>query len=327
MASSMGGMGMMGMNMNMGMRSMGMGMGSMNMGGMTSSSASRMANSTQQDSSNKLVQLDDKDWEEQFKALDKQDQESSSTQDKGKGKAKETDADAISKEEAEQEAEVRRALDDLEKDIKYDGQSSNSRFEALWESMQSKQGFSGPNAANADAELAKWEEELMKQSGNGVGYSHPGGGIGSGMNGMEETSGWDGTEDRLMDGFGSVSEDGFPRLGSYRFNEQNPFLQHRDPLGEGLRMLSSNGGSLADAALLFEAATRSEVNDLTRGPVGTGGEQDEVDRNRRERSEAWRRLGEAQAMNERETQAIRALEESVRVDEGNGSAMLVSILR
>jgi len=284
----------------------------MGMGGLNSNLSSTQQQ--QQDSSSKFVQLDDKDWEEQFKALDAKDEEAAAIQDKGKGKAKESTLDS----EAEQEAEVRRALDDLERDIKYDGQSSNSRFEALWESMQSKRGdLENPNA---DAELAKWEEELMKQSGGGVGYTHPSGGIGN----MDETAGWDGTEDRLMDGFGSVSEDGFPRLGSYRFNEQNPFLNHPDPLAEGLRMLGSNGGSLADAAMLFEAATRTELNETSQRGMGTGGEQNEVDRNRRERSEAWRRLGEAQAMNERETQAIRALEESVRVDEGNGSAMLVS---
>ncbi len=98
---------------------------------------------------------------------------------------------------------------------------------------------------------------------------------------------------------------------------QNPFATHPDPLSEGLRLLA-NGGNLSDAALLFEAATTRETAGGTGGEVERG----EVDRSRRERSEAWRRLGECQAMNEKEAQAIRALEEAIKIDENNLEAYM-----
>lgn len=247
----------------------------------------------------KLVELDAADWEAQFKALD------------DAQAAAEASIQSQLPFEEDQDAAVRRALDGIELDITQEGRDADARFQELWNAMQSS---NAGDSAEVQEDLAKWEEALSKQS-QGVGYRHPGGGIAGGDGGMLETAGWDGTEDHLLDGFGTIGPDGYPRLGTYRLASQNRYMEHLDPLAEGLRLLSS-GGSLTDATLAFEAAT---VKPQT---GGSGGEQDEVDRERRARSEAWRRLGEAQAMNERETQAIRALEEAVRVDEGNLEAYM-----
>lgn len=282
------------------------GMGGMAMGGMSSMynrAPQYTANKTSAQQADRFVELDNAKWEEQFAKLDDQPQETMA--DKGKGKASE---DQLPSQE-EQDRSIRNALDELEQDVQADGIESQTRFEELWNAM---------NAGNAaDVDLAEWEKELSdaRQKVQDEMYVHPGGGIGLGEAARREVGGLDGTEDALLDGFGSVNEDGYPRLGGYRFDGQNPFVTHPDPLSEGLRLLG-NGGSLADAALLFEVATQREATG------GSGGEQNEVDVQRRSKSEAWRRLGEAQAMNERETQAIRALEEAIKIDEGNLEAYM-----
>lgn len=271
--------------------------------------------SQQQDKGkSRIVELDNASWEAQFKALDdaqaaaEADAAQASAVDKGKGKARE---EAHLESEEDQDAAVRRALDGISDDITAEGRAADDRFQELWNAM--KHSTAG-DQAEVDEDLAKWEEELNAQN-EGVGYRHPGGGIAGGDGGLLETAGWDGSEDKLLEGFGTLGADGYPRLGNYRLSNQNPYMQHADPLAEGLRLLSE-GGSLSDATMAFEAATVKPQSG------GTGGEANEVDRERRARSEAWRRLGEAQAMNERETQAIRALEEAIRVDEGNLEAYM-----
>ncbi|EPQ26527.1 uncharacterized protein PFL1_05849 [Pseudozyma flocculosa PF-1] len=302
----------------MGMGMMGMGMG----GGMMSGQAPLQSQPQQSStaSSQRFVELDDAKWEEQFKKLDEEtttaadDSKTSEADAKGKGKQRDAEADGLPS-EAEQNASIQRELDAIEQQLRSDGDDATSRFEELWKSMHSRSGVP-PSAA--DAELAKWEEELMKsRDADDFDWSHPGGGLGLGRAGLEETGAIDGTEEALLNDFDTVGPDGYPRLGTYRFSTQNAFERHPDPLSEGLRLLGS-GGSLSDAALLFEAATQRESQGGSGGEVERG----EVDRNRRERSEAWRRLGECQAMNEKETQAIRALEEAIRVDENNLEAYM-----
>ncbi|KAI9492866.1 hypothetical protein BDB00DRAFT_764733 [Zychaea mexicana] len=90
-----------------------------------------------------------------------------------------------------------------------------------------------------------------------------------------------------------------PDLGEYVFEIVNPYLEHADPMAEGLRMINE-GGSLSEAALAFEAVVQ-------RDPLN---------------SEAWMHLGNVQAQNEKEEPAIRALEKAVEVDPKNFSAMM-----
>ncbi|SNX84237.1 related to PEX5 - peroxisomal targeting signal receptor [Melanopsichium pennsylvanicum] len=296
--------------MNMG----GMGMGGMGMSMMGASMSTMSRQQPAQVQQSRFTELNDSQWEEQFKKLDAEQAEAES---RSKGKAKESESDLLPT-EAEQADAIRSELDAIEQELTADGQEANDRFEDLWRSMNARNGIP---PSSADAELAKWEEELLKSrvddDDEQFGYAHPGGGLGAGRNGLDEMAALDGTEESLLDGFGVVGPDGYPRLGQYRRSQQNAFATHPDPLSEGLRLLA-NGGNLSDAALLFEAATQRETQGGTGGEVERG----EVDRSRRERSEAWRRLGECQAMNEKEAQAIRALEEAIKIDENNLEAYM-----
>ena len=132
------------------------------------------------------------------------------TTDKGKGKARDTT-------EEDQDAAVRRALDGITDEITAEGREADDRFQELWNAMKHS---SAGDQAEVQHDLAKWEEELNKQS-EGVGYRHPGGGIAGGDGGLLETAGWDGTEDHLLDGFGTIGPNGYPRLGTYNRSAQN----------------------------------------------------------------------------------------------------------
>jgi peroxin-5 len=91
-------------------------------------------------------------------------------------------------------------------------------------------------------------------------------------------------------------------LVDYLFEQENPFLDHPDPLQEGLRILKEHG-PLSDAALAFEAAAQKNPNS----------------------SEAWMHLGITQAENEKELPAIAALQRSVHEDPANIQALMVDI--
>ena len=74
-------------------------------------------------------------------------------------------------------------------------------------------------------------------------------------------------------------------MGEYLFEPDNPYLEHKDPYSEGKRLVDT-GGNLSLAALAFEAAVQQNERHI----------------------EAWTELGACQAMNEKETPAIRAYE-------------------
>jgi len=79
-----------------------------------------------------------------------------------------------------------------------------------------------------------------------------------------------------------------PDLGSYLFEAENQFFGDVDPFLRGVEIME-RGGNLSDAALAFEAAVQADEG----------------------RAEVWRYLGEAQAQNEKEGPAIRALERAM----------------
>ncbi|KAJ3063822.1 Peroxisomal membrane signal receptor PTS1 [Quaeritorhiza haematococci] len=91
-------------------------------------------------------------------------------------------------------------------------------------------------------------------------------------------------------------------LADYTFEEDNPFLQHPDPMVEGLRLVGE-GGSLSAAALAFEAAVQRDPHN----------------------SDAWMHLGTVQAENEKEEPAIAALQRSVQENPKNLKALMVGI--
>ena len=80
-------------------------------------------------------------------------------------------------------------------------------------------------------------------------------------------------------------------MGNYMFEEDNIFNDTTDPFGEGVHIMDS-GGNLSLAALAFESAVQRDPKHV----------------------QAWTRLGAAQAQNEKETPAIRALEQALRID-------------
>ncbi|CAD6505556.1 BgTH12-01046 [Blumeria graminis f. sp. triticale] len=90
-----------------------------------------------------------------------------------------------------------------------------------------------------------------------------------------------------------------PQLGDYMFEENNMFKEISNPFEEGVRIVEA-GGNLSLAALAFEAAVQNEPDHI----------------------DAWVMLGSAQAQNEKETPAIRALEQALKLDPANLSALM-----
>ncbi|CAO1606442.1 Peroxisomal membrane signal receptor PTS1 [Xanthoria calcicola] len=100
-----------------------------------------------------------------------------------------------------------------------------------------------------------------------------------------------------FDGFHHHQRD--PNLGDYLFEDSNIFSNAKDPYSEGTRIMSE-GGNLSLAALAFEAAVQKTPDHL----------------------DAWVALGQAQAQNEKETPAIRALEQALTLDPNNLPALM-----
>ncbi|KAJ2897875.1 hypothetical protein MKZ38_004334 [Zalerion maritima] len=90
-----------------------------------------------------------------------------------------------------------------------------------------------------------------------------------------------------------------PMIEDYLFEDENIFKGTGDPYAEGLRILNE-GGNLSLAALAFEAAVQKDA----------------------EHVDAWVHLGSAQAQNEKETAAIRALEQALKLDPQNLAALM-----
>lgn len=131
-------------------------------------------------------------------------------------------------------------------------------------------------------------------------------GIQAGGQGKSTTEGAD--DFRVTDWAGELNgwdDIANPQFGSpfqkeeYLFDENNLFEDVENPFEEGVRIMEA-GGNLSLAALAFEAAVK-------RNP---------------EHVEAWVYLGSAQAQNEKETAAIRALEHALEHDPNNLAALM-----
>jgi peroxin-5 len=117
---------------------------------------------------------------------------------------------------------------------------------------------------------------------------------GMGMH-MGDFDHWDG-----FDGLGThQSPFRDPQLGEYMFESDNIFRDVHNPFEEGVRIMQE-GGNLSLAALAFEAAVQKEPD----------------------HTEAWVLLGSAQAQNEKEAPAIRALEQALKLDPNNLTALM-----
>ena len=103
------------------------------------------------------------------------------------------------------------------------------------------------------------------------------------------------------DGFDTLNTHNFrdPQLGDYLFEEENVFRSVDDPFLEGIKIMRE-GGNLSLAALAFEAAVQKAPQHI----------------------DAWTMLGSAQAQNEKESPAIRALEQALKLDPSNLTALM-----
>lgn len=90
-----------------------------------------------------------------------------------------------------------------------------------------------------------------------------------------------------------------PQYGDYQFAEKNQYENEQDPFALGVALMDQ-GAKLSLAVLCFEAALKRDANHI----------------------EAWSRLGAAQAQNECEEAAIRALEQCVKLDPRNEGALM-----
>lgn len=110
---------------------------------------------------------------------------------------------------------------------------------------------------------------------------------------LNEFHAWDSFDSQFHEGLRD------PQLGHYLFEEENPFSTAKDPFNEGLKIMNE-GGNLSLAALAFEAAVQQNPQHVA----------------------AWSHLGSAQAQNEKESPAIRALEQTLKLDPQNLSALM-----
>jgi len=192
----------------------------------------------------KVVELDDRVWEEQFAQIELQDQQ-----------ARDQDENLAMEPE----------LNEMDRKI-LESETGFGDLESIWNGMMAE------NAA-------------MRESGEGTLDFK------SGPEEWDSFGDWDGMHSRI--GMNPAVED-------YLFEEDNPFFRNQpDPFAEGLRIMEESG-NLSLAALAFEAACQKDTSHI----------------------EAWVHLGAAQAQNEKEEAAIRALEHALTLDPRHLSALM-----
>ena len=192
----------------------------------------------------KVVELDDKNWEQEFAEIDAEGQ-------------RDLDAEA--------NAAMEEELNDIDRSVFSDNVEMGD-FEGVWRSIQAEK------AANRHME-------------NDTDFD--------GMQ-MGDFDPWDGFD--TMTSHGSFRD---PQLGDYLFEEENIFQAIGDPFSEGVKIMEE-GGNLSLAALAFEAAVQKDPSHIL----------------------AWNMLGSAQAQNEKEAPAIRALEQALKLDPSNLEALM-----
>jgi peroxin-5 len=224
---------------------MGMGMNGMGMGMMPQNYTPQNFQQPRQESAKgkeRMVELDDQDWEAQFAQLEQTDQK---------------DLDALD-EEANKHIEAE--LNEMDRSVDELGD-----FESIWKGIQA-------------------ETEYARQLANDENF------VEGHMGDLDQWEGFDGLNTH------SVRD---PAMGDYLFEQDNLFQNVTNPFEEGVKIMEE-GGNLSLAALAFEAAVQKDANHIA----------------------AWVRLGEAQAQNEKETPAIRALEHALKQDPSNLEALM-----
>ncbi|KAI1767595.1 TPR-like protein [Hypoxylon sp. FL1150] len=195
----------------------------------------------------KVTELDDQQWEEQFKQLELQD----------------------TKPKYDPDAAMQAELNEMDRQLLQSETNEFGDFESIWRGIQADK------AANKEG---LDEEEWVEEMGD--------------PDWADRFGDWGqpGANSRLV---------GNPEMGPYLFEEDNLFKDTQNPFQEGMRIVDE-GGNLSLAALAFEAALQKDPTHV----------------------EAWVQLGTAQAQNEKETAAIRALEQAKSLDPNNAPALM-----
>ncbi len=233
----------MGYGINMGMGGMGM------MGSYTPMSMQRPSDPmTETKGKGRMVELDERNWEEQFAEIDAAGQQDL---------------------EAEANAAMERELNDMDRSV-FSETNEFGDLEGIWKGIEAEM--------KAARQMVDEDTHLPLSDGMHMG----------------DFDQWDG-----FDGLNTHGDFRDPKLGHYLFEEENVFRAVGDPFGEGLRIMEE-GGNLSLAALAFEAAVQKDPQHV----------------------EAWTMLGSAQAQNEKEAPAIRALEQALKLDRSNLDALM-----
>ena len=197
----------------------------------------------------RMTELDDENWEQQFKEMDAAHQ-------------KDLDTEA--------NAAMERELDDMDRSVLSETNEYGD-FESVWRGIQAETQAARSMGADDQSGMHMGDDLSMNTFDN-----------------------WDHFDSTFLDSYRD------PQLGNYVFEEDNPFTAtSRDPFSEGLKIIDE-GGNLSLAALAFEAAVQKDPRHV----------------------QAWCQLGSAQAQNEKELPAIRALEQVLRLDASNLPALM-----
>ncbi|KAI1376360.1 TPR-like protein [Hypoxylon crocopeplum] len=196
----------------------------------------------------KVMELDDQQWEEQFKQLELQEKDTK---------------------EEDEAAALEPELNKLDEQILESETNEFGDFESIWRGIRAEEA-----AAKETVDEEEWIEKLEDP------------------NWSDRYGDWGmpGANSRLI---------GDPEVENYLFEEDNLFNGTENPFEEGMRIVDE-GGNLSLAALAFEAAVQKDSTHV----------------------EAWVQLGMAQAQNEKETAAIRALEQAKNLDPNNAPALM-----
>ncbi|KAK4127145.1 TPR-like protein [Parathielavia appendiculata] len=194
----------------------------------------------------KVVELDDNKWEEQFKQMELHDRQL--------------------REEKDESLALEPELDKMDEQLLH-SETGYGDLESIWRGIQAEQ--------EAMKDLEDMEESFAKFDSSNF------------------------NTDNLNDWGLSNRLGADPVIQEYLFEEENLFQDQPNPFEEGVRIMNE-GGNLSLAALAFEAAIQKQP--------------DHVD--------AWVYLGNAQAQNEKEEAAIRALEHALKLDPNNLAALM-----
>ena len=198
----------------------------------------------------RMVELDDKNWEQEFAQIDAHD---------------------VNDLDAKANAAIETELHDLDRSVL--SENDDGAFESIWRGIQTE------TAENRHVVNDIRFDDLNFEIGDGL---------------QPDFDPWN--------GFDAIQpQGGFrdPQLGDYLFEDENVFRAVEDPFGEGMKIMQE-AGNLSLAALAFEAAVQKNPQHV----------------------EAWNMLGSAQAQNEKESPAIRALEQALKLDPSNLESLM-----